>query len=133
MLPLILCLQALPLSLALVNMSQQVVGPLIHGLGGLCGGGGHCGGFSEGVERVGKVRRVEGGESGSNHIGSSWWYVYALLGSSWLYVYALLGCILRSCILRSWFIYVWYLQALSKAELSHVNCVRQLNEQDHCN
>ena len=33
---------------------------------------------------------------------------------------------------KLYFIYVWYLQALSKAELSHiVNCVRQLNEEDH--
>ena len=32
----------------------------------------------------------------------------------------------------SFILYVWYLQALSTAELSHVvNCVRQLNEQDH--
>ena len=33
---------------------------------------------------------------------------------------------------RFYFIHVWYLQALSKAELSHiVNCVGQLNEQEH--
>ena len=35
-------------------------------------------------------------------------------------------------VIRLGFMYVWYLQALSKAELSHVvNCVNQLNEQDH--
>ena len=39
-------------------------------------------------------------------------------------------CIVRIVVIS--LIYIWYLQALFKAELSPaVNCVSQLNEQDH--
>ena len=41
-----------------MNMSQQVVGPL-DGMEGLRGEGSHRVGSSEGVERVGEVRRAE--------------------------------------------------------------------------